>query len=182
MDEIAKLFAAHGSSDYIGEAISQLEHAIQAAEAAEEEHCPDFVVIAALLHDIGHLLGLQGESERMGVFGVMSHEKIASEYLLKAGFDPRVCELILNHVNAKRYLVAKYPEYHANLSEASKNTLIYQGGAMNEAEMKAFESNPLFEYILKMRGFDEAAKVKDKKIKPLEYYYPMMEKLMINKA
>ena len=54
LDELAERFASHGAEPY-GEAVSQAEHALQCATLAERAGCSDSLVVAALLHDIGHL-------------------------------------------------------------------------------------------------------------------------------
>src|SRR5450631_354013 len=55
-DEVADLFNRHGGGAYFGEAVSQVEHALQAAHFAAEDKAPDELILAALLHDVGHLL------------------------------------------------------------------------------------------------------------------------------
>ena len=131
----------------------------QAAQFAMQEGYDDEVVLAAFMHDVGHLLPVHDESESMDGYGMMDHEKVGAEYLRKVGFSGRMCKLIASHVNAKRYLTYKYPEYYNQLSGASKKTLEYQGGRMEEAEAKKFEADPLFDLYIKMRRWDEAAKV-----------------------
>ncbi|MFK3774340.1 phosphonate degradation HD-domain oxygenase [Pseudomonas sp. NPDC089406] len=148
------LYELHGSADYIGEAITQLEHMSQAAQLAMVEGYDDEVVLAAFFHDIGHLC----EGEQMGGFGVASHERIGAEYLRRAGFSERLARLVQYHVEAKRYLTLRQPGYYQRLSEASRRTLAYQGGVMNDAEADAFERDPLFAVSLRMREWDEMAK------------------------
>ena len=153
---IFDLYARHGADEYAGEKVSQLEHMCQAALFAIRENYDDEVVLAAFLHDIGHLL--PGQHETMGEFGTIDHEKLGAGHLRSLGFSDRVCRLIASHVNAKRYLTWKYPAYYEQLSEASKRTLEYQGGRMDDAEAKQFEADPLFDLYIKMRRWDEAAK------------------------
>ena len=56
------LFAAHGQDDYIGEPVSQLQHHLQCAHFAKIQYADlphvEELTLAALLHDVGHLLGL----------------------------------------------------------------------------------------------------------------------------
>ena len=54
--EIINLFEKNGSSMYGGEAVTQLEHALQAATLAKNNNATDELITASLLHDIGHLL------------------------------------------------------------------------------------------------------------------------------
>jgi predicted HD phosphohydrolase len=80
----------------------------------------------------------------------------------------RMCKLIASHVNAKRYLTWKYPSYYEQLSEASKKTLEYQGGRMEEPEAKSFEADPLFDLYIRMRTWDEAAKIEGKPLPEMD--------------
>ncbi|WP_337156899.1 phosphonate degradation HD-domain oxygenase [Pseudomonas putida] len=150
------LYERHGADDYIGEAITQIEHMSQAAQLAMAEGFDDEVVLAAFFHDIGHLCG-EGEGD-MGGYGVVSHERIGAEYLRRCGFGERMARLVQYHVEAKRYLTLRQPGYYERLSEASRRTLEYQGGVMNDAEADAFERDPLFKVSLRMREWDEMAK------------------------
>jgi phosphonate degradation associated HDIG domain protein len=158
VDQVFSLYEKFGDADYIGEPVSQLEHMSQSAQLALEEGCDDEVVLAAFFHDIGHLCVATNESNDMGGYGIKSHEKIGADYLRSLGFPERVARLVENHVQAKRYLTYKYPTYFEALSEASKQTLAYQGGVMTAEEAKAFEADPLFEASLQMRRWDEKAK------------------------
>ncbi|WP_447738181.1 phosphonate degradation HD-domain oxygenase [Pseudomonas laurentiana] len=155
IDSTFALYHRHGSDDYIGEAITQLEHMSQAAQLAMAEGYDDEVVLAAFFHDIGHLCG--GDAS-MGGYGVVSHERIGAEYLRRCGFGERMARLVQYHVEAKRYLTLRQPGYYQRLSEASRRTLEYQGDVMSEAEADAFELDPLFEVSLRMREWDERAK------------------------
>ncbi|MGV8569142.1 MAG: phosphohydrolase [Pseudomonas asiatica] len=138
IDSTFALYERHGSDDYIGEAITQLEHMSQAAQLAMAEGFDDEVVLAAF---------------------VVSHERIGAEYLRRCGFGERMARLVQYHVEAKRYLTLRQPGYYQRLSEASRRTLEYQGGVMSEDEADVFERDPLFEVSLRMREWDEQAKV-----------------------
>jgi putative nucleotidyltransferase with HDIG domain len=116
------------------------------------------MILAAFLHDIGHISVAAGDDNTMGNFGIINHEKAGADYLRKRGFDERIARLVENHVSAKRYLTFKYPEYYNGLSEASKTTLEYQGGMMNHDEAILFEQDELFEQFIEMRRWDELAK------------------------
>ncbi|WP_249679246.1 phosphonate degradation HD-domain oxygenase [Pseudomonas abieticivorans] len=156
LDEVFGLYQLHGSDDYIGEPVSQLEHMSQAAELAMAEGCDDEVVLAAFFHDIGHLCG--GAQGDMGGYGAVSHERIGADYLRRAGFSERLVRLVEYHVQAKRYLTLKRPCYYQRLSEASRRTLEYQGGVMTLEQAHQFEHDPLCAISLRLRQWDEAAK------------------------
>ncbi|CAI8982951.1 2-amino-1-hydroxyethylphosphonate dioxygenase (glycine-forming) [Pseudomonas sp. IT-P253] len=154
--EVFGLYERFGSSDYIGEPVSQIEHMSQAAERAMAEGFDDEVILAAFFHDIGHICA--ETAENMGGFGVVSHERLGADYLRRAGFSERMARLVEYHVQAKRYLTLKEPGYYERLSEASRRTLEYQGGVMTAEEAKAFEQDPLCAISLRMRQWDELAK------------------------
>lgn len=162
-DEIFALYDKHGEEAYAGEKVTQLEHMYQSAGLAAAEGCGDELILAAFLHDIGHLLPITEETAMTGTdglnYGMVDHEKVGADWLLQKGFGENLCKLIASHVNAKRYLTWKYPAYYEELSEASKQTLIHQGGRMETAEALAFEADPLFPDYIRMRKWDEAAKV-----------------------
>ncbi len=169
-DEIIALYEKYGSSDYAGEKVSQLEHMVQAAQLAKNAGYDDEIVLAAFLHDIGHICAAAYINENMNGFGVMNHEKIGASFLRKRGFGERVAKLVENHVSAKRYLTFKYPEYFIGLSEASKNTLVFQGGKMTATEALLFEQDELFEAFIQMRQWDELAKEENIPLESLQYY------------
>jgi 2-amino-1-hydroxyethylphosphonate dioxygenase (glycine-forming) len=152
------MFHDRGGADDIGEPISQVEHACQAAQLAEQEGYEDEVVLAALFHDIGHLFVLSEEQQRMGAYGVLEHERIGADMLRQIGFPERMAKLVQSHVAAKRYLCQSDPDYFSQLSHASLKTLGYQGGPMTEEEAAAFRRDPLFPIIIRMRHWDEQAK------------------------
>lgn len=162
MEKLRALYEKHGDDAYYGEQVTQYQHALQTAFCAEQ-YAPNDpeLIIAALLHDVGHLLG-KNQDDYMGQLGVRRHEHVGAEYLRNEfGFSDRICYLVRNHVNAKRYLTYLDKDYYNRLSEASKQTLVYQGGPMNADEAGEFRAHPDFELCLRMRTFDEAAKDTD---------------------
>ena len=157
-DEIIALYTEHGHDIYFGEHVTQLQHALQASEKAEKEGFETDIQLAAFLHDIGHICVEITDNNAMEQLGVMNHEAIGAAFLHARGFSERVCCLVAGHVAAKRYLTYINPTYYANLSEASKSTLEFQGGRMSAAEASRFEEDPLFNLYIRMRLWDEAAK------------------------
>jgi putative nucleotidyltransferase with HDIG domain len=145
--EILFLFEKYGDEDYDGEPVSQTSHMIQCAMQAINEDAGTELVLGAFLHDIGHLLRHQQQTEAMGNYGVVNHEGIGADYLRAKGFSEKVCAVVEKHVDAKRYLVATDPDYKAKLSIASLQTLKWQGGAMNKEEAATFNKNPFFNDI-----------------------------------
>jgi predicted HD phosphohydrolase len=110
----------------------------------------------------------------MGNVGIKGHEMIGGAYLRSKGFSTKVAELVESHVLVKRYLTYKDPEYYARLSDSSKTSLKYQGGPLPKDEAEQFERDPLFKLKVKLRQWDEEAKVVDMKVPGLETYRDMM--------
>ena len=171
--EAFDLYEKHGSAGYIGEEVSQLQHAVQAAKQAET-FCNNNnisgsrkieVLLGAFFHDVGHLLAFVPHLNlpKMGDLGILDHEKHGAAYLEQQGYSSLICELVRNHINTKRYLITKDKAYHDKLSEASKGTFLYQGGHMNEDELKAFEANENFQLHVMLREWDDKAKSTDSK-------------------
>lgn len=158
LSEVFDLYEKHGAAEYLGEAVSQLEHMSQAAECAIDQGFDDQVVVAAFFHDIGHLCVPRTPANDLHGLGTVSHEKIGADFLRERGFPERVALLVENHVQAKRYLTHKSPEYFERLSDASKKTLAHQGGSMTADEARRFERDPLFKEYVQMRWWDEEAK------------------------
>jgi phosphonate degradation associated HDIG domain protein len=180
-DEIMGLYESYGGAEYAGEKVSQLEHMVQAAQMAEAQGFDEEVILAAFLHDIGHISeaakgdnGAVSDPHRMGDFGIKDHEELGAEFLREKGFSKKIARLVESHVEAKRYLTIKDPAYYGQLSEASKRTLEYQGGPMSEDEAAAFEQYPLFDLIIRMRKWDEQAKIQNQPLPDLRHYRQMM--------
>jgi 2-amino-1-hydroxyethylphosphonate dioxygenase (glycine-forming) len=173
-DEIMSYYQLHGGEEYAGEKVTQLEHMVQAAQLAEEQGFDEDVILAAFLHDIGHICETGHGDNEMEGFGIMDHEEIGADYLQKKGFSKKIVRLVQSHVEAKRYLTYKYPDYYNQLSDASKKTLQFQGGKMEKEEAEAFEQYPLFSLIIKMRTWDEQAKIEHKPLPDLSRYRNMI--------
>jgi phosphonate degradation associated HDIG domain protein len=171
VDEIVALFGEGGSGAYFGERVTQLQHALQSAHCAVQAHADDELVVAALLHDVGHLLGGNLHAE----IGVIDHDSSCVEWLRARGFSERLIALVSGHVAAKRYLVATRPEYRERLSEASTKTLALQGGAMSDEEARAFAASPYFRDLLRLRSWDEAAKDPEAVVPGLDTYRDRIE-------
>lgn len=169
IETIFGLYEINGSEEYVGESVSVLEHSLQAAQMAENEGFSEDVILAAFFHDIGHFLPNKNETNCLGN---ISHEVVGANFLYKNGFSKRIALLVRNHVEAKRYLTFKYPDYYEKLSDASKKTLEFQGGKMSEEEAANFEKMPIFTIFLKMREWDDRAK-------ELDATYPKLEKYKV---
>jgi 2-amino-1-hydroxyethylphosphonate dioxygenase (glycine-forming) len=173
-DEIIQLYRLHGAAEYAGERVTQLEHMVQAACLAAAQGYEEEVVLAAFLHDVGHICVTAQEQGTMDGWGIKDHEAAGAAFLEAKGFSRRLTWLVQSHVQAKRYLTWKHPHYYAQLSEASRHTLTYQGGPMDDAEGQAFEQHPDFELVIQMRYWDDEAKVEGLSATDLEPYRLMI--------
>ncbi len=176
VDFLGDIFERCGNEEYLGEPVTMAEHMLQSAHFAEEADEPEAVIVASLLHDIGHFT-----SE----FGTFSMEDIEDRYHEQAGsrvleqfFPELVIDCVRHHVAAKRYLCATRPEYFKRLSEASVHSLKLQGGPMNDEEVAAFETNPNLREIIKVRHYDDAGKRANLTTRDFSYYAPMVQRIV----
>jgi phosphonate degradation associated HDIG domain protein len=168
VDTILELFETKGHAAYLGEPVTQREHALQAAVLAERDGAPDALVVAALLHDVGHLVhDLPDDIAEQGVDD--RHEERGGAWLARH-FRPEVVEPIRLHVAAKRYLCAVDPSYRDGLSPGSVLSLGLQGGPMDPAEAARFEANPHQRAAVRLRRWDDRAKVPGLEVPGLEHY------------
>lgn len=156
LDDIRIAFERHGEIAYSGEPVTQLQHALQSGALAQEAGAPDTLVAAAFLHDLGHLLNLQGQtpSER----GIDDTHQYFVLPFLRPLLPDSVLEPIRLHVDAKRYLCAVDSGYAARLSADSVRSLALQGGVFDAAQAAAFIEKPFAEEAVRLRRWDDAAK------------------------
>lgn len=173
--EISRLFHAWGNDKY-SESVSQLAHAEQCAALATKAGADDDLVVAALLHDIGHLLVLDAQSGVPSLDTDDEHEATGARFIAQL-LGPRVAGPIALHVPAKRYLCAVESGYFETLSPASVASLRMQGGPMSNAEATRFERLPHFTAAVNLRRWDEEAKVPDLDVASFETYVPTLERL-----
>ena len=181
IDYIMGIFEARGGDEYYGEAVSQIQHAVQAAELAKAAQPEDAeFIVAAFLHDFGHICK-QPESagESMGQFGMKQHEKIGANALRTLGFPEKVAKLVEGHVEAKRYLVSTDQAYFEALSPASKITLMHQGGVMTPVELAEFESDSLFAQHIMLRRIDEQAKSTEHQFESIEWIHQLIKQVLV---
>ena len=172
--QIIHLFESKGGSLYGGEAVTQLEHALQAADLAKKNHASDSLIAASLLHDVGHLLhDLPEMASEDGIDDV--HEELAARFL-KEYFTDAVTEPVKLHVQAKRYLCAVEPGYYESLSQPSKTSLALQGGIMVDQEIEEFQKNPYYNDAVSLRKWDDLAKVSNLDCPNLNEYIILIEK------
>ncbi len=177
IDSIRRVFQERGASRYGHEAVSQLEHALQAACFAERAQSTPELVTAALLHDVGHLLhDLDDDAPEQGVDD--QHERAGARWL-EQWFGPAVVRPMELHVAAKRYLCTTDANYYGRLSEPSIVSLRLQGGPMSPSEVSEFERDPFHQDAVRLRHWDEAAKVPEMITPPLEHFLLTVSKAVI---
>jgi phosphonate degradation associated HDIG domain protein len=156
LEDIGLLFARHGSAQYSGEPVTQLEHALQTAYLAEQSEASDELVTACLLHDLGHLLNHQGDTPTLR--GIDDTHQYFALPFLRGLFRDAVLDAIKLHVDAKRYLCQANDGYYARLSDDSKRSLALQGGVFDAAQASAFIAQPAARDAVMLRQWDDLAK------------------------
>jgi gamma-butyrobetaine dioxygenase len=114
-------------------------------------------IVAAFLHDVGHLLSSDPTEDGGEVVEDRHHEVVGARFLAN-WFDTSVTAPIALHVASKRYLCAVEPSYRATLSAASIRSLELQGGPMTAAEVAEFELHPEVEAAVALRRWDDLGK------------------------
>jgi [1-hydroxy-2-(trimethylamino)ethyl]phosphonate dioxygenase len=174
-DEILAIYRAHGSAAYFGERVSMTEHALQAAYFAQAEGAPQALIVAALLHDIGHLL--ESVPEAIEEWTADAHHEETGARWLSRHFAAAVSEPVRLHVPAKRYLCATDARYLERLSPASVHTLRLQGGPMSAPEVRRFEAQPFWQDAVRVRRWDDQGKIAGLKTPGLETYLSLIERV-----
>jgi gamma-butyrobetaine dioxygenase len=169
VETIGEMFAGPGARDHLGEPVPIGEHMLQAGALAEAAGAESPLVAAALLHDIGHLLGEDEDEDRHGEAGAN---------WLSQWFGDAVSEPVRLHVPAKKYLCAVDADYFGLLSAESVRTLSLQGGPMTAAEVAAFEALPFSRDAVAIRRWDDQAK--DPAVAPprFAHFAPLLEALL----
>lgn len=167
VESLADLLAGCAAEMYGGEAVTQLAHALQAAELAERDGAEEALVCAALLHDVGHLLAKPGTGDDR-------HEQVGAG-LLATLFGRAVTEPVRLHVMAKRYLCTVEPGYFATLSPESVRSLELQGGLLDATEAARFATLPHAEDAVRLRRWDDLAKDPSVGTRPLRSFLPLLQ-------
>lgn len=174
--EIVELLGSRATTWYGQEAVSQLEHALQCAHLAERANEAPETVVAALLHDLGHMLSAErtpvADQDALPAKDDL-HQFVALPFL-RSLFPDAVLQPIKLHVDAKRYLCAVDAGYWAELSPASKHSLELQGGRYDDAQVRAFEDLTFYAEAVRLRRYDDLAKVPGQVTPPLAHYAALM--------
>ena len=179
IEDIRDVFERYGELAYSGEPVSQLEHALQTAQRAEQDGAPDTLITAALLHDLGHLLHPRVQAfdtpTEQGVDDL--HQYYALPFL-RANFPDAVLEPIRLHVDAKRCLCAIDSDYFSQLSADSVRSLALQGGVFDPEQAARFQAQPYADEALRLRRWDDLAKQAGWETPPLGLYLAVVGRVM----
>jgi len=172
MAKDAMYMLRHAAAEaYGGEEITFRQHSLQTAALAVADGAEDVMVLAALFHDVGHVLPASyshsvGEERR--------HDRLGARFLASL-YPPEVSEPVRLHVLAKRCL-ARDPEYRAALSEESERSLIEQGDVLDDDEAAGMMGIPFAEEALRLRRWCDAAKNVRTEVPGLEAYEALAER------
>lgn len=179
--QLEELFQQRGQDNYGVEKVTQLQHACQCGSLALNANVDDALVISAFLHDIGHILSEEALPKSLQADLHDHHEERGYTFLAQF-FDNRIIDPIRLHVEAKRYLCTKNPDYAKKLSPTSYESYIDQGGPMSAEEIKKFESEPYFEEALKVREWDDTAKMEGQLPLGLRYFIELIDAYLTKQA
>jgi len=176
-DEILEIYARRATSAYFGESVSMAEHALQAAYFARAAAAPPALIVAALLHDVGHLV-MDVPDDLADWVEDARHEEVGCGWLAER-FPSEVYEPVRLHVPAKRYLCATNERYFSKLSAASVATLKLQGGPMSAAEIARFEQERYHKEAVRIRCWDDQGKVAGLVTPQLETYRDLLDSIAV---
>jgi gamma-butyrobetaine dioxygenase len=181
-DRLLDAMAHSAARRYGTERVSELAHALQCAELARDAGADEELTLACLLHDVGRFAVDQtlvfdrvggGRAGGRGHHNARGHHEIGAD-LIAPYVPERVAWLVRMHADAKRYLCSTEPGYHATLSPASQHTLTLQGGLMSPEEIARHATHPGLGDALRLRRWDDLAKVVGKETAPLAAWEPLL--------
>jgi phosphonate degradation associated HDIG domain protein len=180
IDDIDNMMSTHGIVMYGSEAISQLDHALQTAYLVEQTGGTPELVVAALLHDLGHLIRIE-QSQNNDYYNHQDdlHEMIVLPFL-RYTFGDAVLEPIRLHVQAKKYLCLTEPNYWASLSKASQQSLMLQGGFFNPDQGQVFINQPYASDAVTLRRCDDLAKNPSAITPNWSYFSKIMREVVVS--
>jgi len=180
-DRLIEAMTNSAARQYGTERVSELAHSLQCAELAAAAGADEELVLACLLHDVGRYAVAQDEVDdtleqvapRAGKS--RGHHEAGAD-LIQPYVPERVAFLVRAHADAKRYLCAADPGYYDTLSKGSKHTLTLQGGIMTAEEAVSAATQPWWPDALRLRRWDDQAKVVGKPTRELASWEPLLRK------
>lgn len=177
IETIVATFKQRGDEKYADEGVTQLQHALQCAELARDAEVSETLIVAALLHDIGHILGSGDLPPDCGVNLDDQHESVGFDFLNRH-FGPAVAEPVRLHVVAKRFLCTTEPTYQETLSPTSLKSYFDQGGPIEDLELARFRAHPFFEAAIQLRRWDDLAKQSGKDYLCIDEFLPQLQTVL----
>jgi phosphonate degradation associated HDIG domain protein len=177
-NDLFQLYELKGQDPY-GEAITQIEHALQCAALAREENAKDAMIVAALFHDVGHLIVDVQNNPEVRIDEVDDDHEAIGARILSPLFGPSVAQPVSLHVTAKRWRCTREPAYYNRLSEASKLSLKAQGGLLSDEDCLHFEEHPGFPDALALRTWDDEGKIVGLEVGTLDDYIGIVNSLAV---
>ena len=180
LEHLFHCLETHGQRSYGRSQVSQLEHALQAADHATTEGLGDAMIAAALFHDIGHLVAqiVCNKDIDLAARGINDNHEDRSAAVLMPLFGWSVSEPVQLHVEAKRFLCTTEPDYRELITSDSIRSLQLQGGDMSSEEVRLFQSNPYHEAAVLLRRIDDKSKQPGKTVPELATYFSVAEGLL----
>jgi phosphonate degradation associated HDIG domain protein len=176
--EVKEIFESAKAEEYLGENITLVEHMIQCAELAQADKAQPWLIVAALLHDIGHLLVPNpAHAQDSGID--LHHDEVGAEWISQR-FPNNIVQVVRLHVDAKKYLVATDSDYLEHLSEASKITLEIQGGVFSESEATEFIQQQYAHEAVQLRKWDDAGKIRGAVATRIEDYADLIREVALD--
>jgi predicted HD phosphohydrolase len=172
VESLLDLYERRGDERY-GEDVTQRSHAVQCAVLASNDGAIDELVAAALLHDVGHLLAGDRPMGWRDDVDDDRHEALGARALASL-LGSGVAAPVALHVTAKRWRCAVDASYLVALSDASRATLVAQGGPLDDDECERFATHPAFRDAVRLRGWDDAAKDPAAPSPSLRNYEPLL--------
>lgn len=166
-DDLLEIYGRRAHKRYGLTDVTQLQHALQAAKNAEAAGEPPALIVASLLHDVGHMIHDLGEDP--AARGIDDTHEARGAAWIAERFGPEVSEPVRLHVPAKRYLCAVEGHY-AKLSDDSRRSLELQGGPMTPAEAEAFRRTAGAEEAIRLRRYCDGAKDARAATPPFEHF------------
>lgn len=177
VQKIQQIFQLRGDEKYAGEEVTQLQHALHCAKLALQDKAPVELVVAALLHDIGHILGPEALPASVDQDLHDLHEESGFAFLAEH-FPAVIADPVRLHVAAKRWLCSTDPTYTEQLSPTSYKSFLDQGGPMSDRERLEFEAQPNFAAAVQVRRWDDQGKNPHETLPHLEDLIPLIEKTL----
>jgi predicted HD phosphohydrolase len=180
-DRLLEAFAGSAARRYGGEPVTELAHSLQCAELARDAGADDELQLACLLHDVGRFavdprLILDKKDRATGANpDAKGHHDMGAD-LIAPYVPDRVAWLVRMHADAKRYLCAVEPRYWDTLTPGSRYTLTLQGGVMTPAAVAGLTRHPWLADAVRLRRWDDLAKVPDRPTRPLEAWAPLLRR------